>query len=178
MAKAESPFLIVNPKSYLYGEKSLELAKAADKTAKETGLQIYFTCPYADIRLIKENTENLIVCAQSMDSLTPGRGMGHVLPESLKEAGAEAISVNEQRIINMSDIVDIGSNPIIVVNQQRIFSPYIIKAIGDPTKLESTLLGNGGYVEILRNFGFKIEIEKSKVSIPKYSKDITNKYIQ
>ena len=56
MVKAESPFLIVNPKSYLYGEKSLELAKAADKTAKETGLQIYFTCPYADIRLIKEKT--------------------------------------------------------------------------------------------------------------------------
>ena len=94
MAKAESPFLIVNPKSYLYGEKSLELAKAADKTAKETGLQIYFTCPYADISLIKENTENLIVCAQSMDSLTPGRGMGHVLPESLKEAGAEAVFLN------------------------------------------------------------------------------------
>lgn len=94
MAKAESPFLIVNPKSYLYGEKSLELAKAADKTAKEIGLQIYFTCPYADIRLIKENTENLIVCAQSMDSLTPGRGMGHVLPESLKEAGAEAVFLN------------------------------------------------------------------------------------
>ena len=91
MAKAESPFLIVNPKSYLYGEKSLELAKAADKTAKETGLQIYFTCPYADIRLIKEN---LIVCAQSMDPLTPGRGMGHVLPESLKEAGAEAVFLN------------------------------------------------------------------------------------
>ena len=47
-----------------------------------------------DIRLIKENTENLIVCAQSMDSLTPGRGMGHVLPESLKEAGAEAVFLN------------------------------------------------------------------------------------
>ena len=94
MAKVESPFLIVNPKSYLYGEKSLELAKAADKTAKETGLQIYFTYPYADIRLIKENTENLIVCAQSMDSLTPGRGMGYVLPESLKEAGAGAVFLN------------------------------------------------------------------------------------
>ena len=94
MAKVESPFLIVNPKSYLYGEKSLELAKAADKTAKETGLQIYFTCPYADIILIKENTENLIVCAQSMDSLTPGRGMGYVLPESLKEAGAGAVFLN------------------------------------------------------------------------------------
>lgn len=94
MAKAETPFLIVNPKSYLYGNASLELAKAADQVAADTGLQIYFTCPYADIRLIKENTKHVIVCAQSMDSLTPGRGMGHVLPESLKEAGAEAVFLN------------------------------------------------------------------------------------
>ena len=36
MAKVESPFLIVNPKSYLYGEKSLELAKAADKKSDTT----------------------------------------------------------------------------------------------------------------------------------------------
>ena len=94
MAKAETPFLIVNPKSYLYGNASLELAKEADQVAADTGLQIYFTCPYADIRLIKENTEHVIVCAQSMDPLTPGRGMGHVLPESLKEAGAEAVFLN------------------------------------------------------------------------------------
>ena len=39
MAKVESPFLIVNPKSYLYGEKSLELAKAADKTEKKQGFR-------------------------------------------------------------------------------------------------------------------------------------------
>ena len=61
MIKAQTPFLVVNPKSYLYGEKSLELAKAADKVAKETGIQIYFTCPFADIRYIKENTENMTV---------------------------------------------------------------------------------------------------------------------
>ena len=94
MTKAQTPFLVVNPKSYLYGEKSLELAKAADKVAKETGIQIYFTCPFADIRYIKENTENIIVTAQHMDPLTPGRGMGHVLGESLKEAGAEAVFLN------------------------------------------------------------------------------------
>mgnify|MGYP001125932821 CR=1 FL=1 len=93
MAKAQSPFLIVNPKSYLYGKESLELAKAADQVAKDTGLQIYFTCPYADIRMIKENTTDIIVCAQSMDPLDPGRGMGHVLPESLKEAGADFSNV-------------------------------------------------------------------------------------
>lgn len=96
MAKAQAPFLIVNPKSYLYGKESLELAKAADQVAKDTGPQIYFTCPYADIRMIKENTTDIIVCAQSMDPLVPGRGMGHVLPELLKEAGAEALFLNHE----------------------------------------------------------------------------------
>ena len=96
----------------------------------------------------------------------------------LQNAGAEAISINGQRIINMSDIVDVGSNSIIFVNQQRILAPYEIRAIGDSTKLESTLLGNGGYVEELKNYGFDIDITKGKVSIPKYSKDITHKYIQ
>ena len=94
MKKAASPFLIVNPKSYLYGQKSLELALAADKVAADTGLDIYFTCSYADIRLIRERTKHVIVCAQSLDPLKPGRGMGHVLPESLYEAGARAVFLN------------------------------------------------------------------------------------
>lgn len=94
MEKVRAPFLIVNPKSYLYGKESLELALAADQVAADTGLQMYFTCPYADIRMIKENTKHVIVCAQSFDPLTPGRGMGHVLPESLKEAGADAVFLN------------------------------------------------------------------------------------
>jgi len=94
MPKAGRPFLIVNPKSYLYGQKSLELALATDQVAADTGLTIYFTCPYADIRMIREKTQHIIVCAQSLDPLTPGRGMGHVLPESLYEAGARAVFLN------------------------------------------------------------------------------------
>ena len=101
-----------------------------------------------------------------------------VIVDYLKLAGAEAISINDQRIISTSEIVDIGSNSIIFVNQQRILAPYTIKAIGDSTKLESTLLGNGGYVEELRNYGFKVDITKEKVSVPKYNKDITHKYVQ
>ncbi len=94
MAKIKAPFLVVNPKSYLYGQKSLELAKAAEKAHEETGIPVIFTCPYSDIRLIKENTKGIIVCAQSMDSLKPGRGMGKVLGEALKDAGAEAVFLN------------------------------------------------------------------------------------
>lgn len=94
MSKAGRPFLIVNPKSYLYGQKSLELALATDQVAADTGLTIYFTCPYADIRMIREKTKHIIVCAQSMEPLTPGRGMGRILPESLYEAGARAVFLN------------------------------------------------------------------------------------
>ena len=65
------------------------------------------------------------------------------------------------------------------LNQQRILPQYIIKAIGEPSKLESTLLGNGGYVDTLRKYGFDITIEReNRINIPKYSKDISYKYIQ
>lgn len=101
-----------------------------------------------------------------------------VIVDYLKLAGAEAISINEQRIVNMSDIVYVN-NSIIYVNQQRILAPYVIKAIGDSVSLESTLLGNGGYVETLKNIGFNITIERdNRVKIPQYSKEIAHKYIQ
>lgn len=94
MLQAEAPFLFVNPKSYLYGEESLSLALAADRIAGETGVRIFFTAPYADLRLIAERTKHVVVTAQNMDALTPGRGMGRVLPESLAAAGARAVVLN------------------------------------------------------------------------------------
>ena len=101
-----------------------------------------------------------------------------VIVDYLKLAGAEAISINEQRIVNMSDIVYVN-NSIIYVNQQRILAPYVINAIGDSVTLESTLLGNGGYVETLKNIGFEVDIQRqNKVIIPKYNKEIGHKYIQ
>ena len=94
MKSSLAPFLVVNPKSYLYGKESLALAKAADDAAQKTGLKIYFTCPFSDIRYIRENTDAIIVTAQAMESLKPGRGMGHLLPEALYDAGARATFLN------------------------------------------------------------------------------------
>ena len=103
-----------------------------------------------------------------------------VIVNALKQAGAEAISVNEERIINMSDIVTIGeSNPFIKVNGQRILAPYIIKAIGNQTYLESALLGNGGHVDELKKLGHDIVINKiNRVKITKYRDEIKTKYMQ
>ena len=101
-----------------------------------------------------------------------------VIVNSLKLAGAEAISINEERIINMTDIVEIN-NSFIKVNGQRILAPYVIKAIGPQTYLESSLLGNGGYVDELRKNGYDVTIEKSnKVNIKKYEDELKSKYMQ
>jgi uncharacterized protein YlxW (UPF0749 family) len=101
-----------------------------------------------------------------------------VIVNALKLAGAEAIEINKERIINMSDIVEIN-NTFIKVNGQRILGPYVIKAIGNKEYLQSSLLGNGGYVEELKKYGFEVSIEQSnKVSISKYEDEITSKYME
>ena len=95
----------------------------------------------------------------------------------LKLAGAEAISINNERVINMTDIVDIG-NTFIKVNGQRISSPYVIKAIGNQTYLESGVSGNGGSVDKLQKDGYDAKIEKNKkIKILKYNDEINTKYI-
>lgn len=105
-----------------------------------------------------------------------------MIVNSLKVAGAEAISINNERIINMSDIVDINLNDyewFIKVNGQRILAPYEIKAIGNQTYLESALLGNGGYVDELKKQEYEVSIEKiNNIKITKYNDEIKTKYIE
>lgn len=100
-----------------------------------------------------------------------------VIVNALKLAGAEAISINDQRIINMTDIVNVDTY--IKVNGNRILAPYTIKAIGNQIYLESELIGNGGYVDTLRKSGHSIEIQKKdNVEILKYNGEIKTKYIE
>ncbi len=101
-----------------------------------------------------------------------------VIVNALKIAGAEAISINDERIINMSDIVDINET-FIKVNGKRILAPYVIKAIGNSAYLETALTGNGGHVDEMKKIGQDVSIEKSnKVKILKYEGEINLKYIQ
>lgn len=89
-----TPFLIVNPKAYIYGEETLELAKVCDELAQEYDIDIIFTAQHIDIQKVAENTKNIIVTAQHMDGIVAGRGMGHILPEGIKAAGAKAVVLN------------------------------------------------------------------------------------
>ena len=102
-----------------------------------------------------------------------------VIVNALKLAGAEAISINDQRIINMSDIVYIDAASIIRVNGERILAPYYIKAIGDSSYLESSLIGNGGAVDEMKKKGQDVVIQdENNLTIFKYNGDIETKYME
>ena len=93
------------------------------------------------------------------------------LVNELKLAGAEAISINNQRIINTTDIVDVNSY--ILINGQRTTTPYEIKAIGNSQYLISGITAKGGFSDIVKNNGKSIAISQEKnVEINQYDGEI------
>ena len=92
-----------------------------------------------------------------------------VLVNELKDAGAEAISINEQRITNMTDIALI-SEKYILVNSQIITAPYTVKAIGNKTYLQSALsLKNVGFIDEYTAYNKTVKLEpKNNIEIKKY----------
>lgn len=92
--RVKLPFFEIGPKSYLYGDDILDLAKAADAASEKYGVDIIFTTPIVDIRRVREATKHIHVFAPHMDPIVPGRGLADVLPESLVAAGADGVMLN------------------------------------------------------------------------------------
>lgn len=94
----------------------------------------------------------------------------------LKNAGAEAISINDQRLVPTSSIV-CGGN-IIEINGEKVGAPFEIKAIGLPEQL-AALSRPGGYLEILKKATVGVDLKKSNsITIPKYTGVIAYKFVQ
>ena len=73
-----------------------------------------------------------------------------VIVDYLKLAGAEAISINDQRLVSTSSITCDGN--VISVNGEKISSPFIIKAIGNASFMNSALSRPGGTVEYYNSY--------------------------
>lgn len=102
------------------------------------------------------------------------------LLNELKLAGAEAISINGIRIVNTTDVAIIN-NSYIKIDDNRLNSPYIVKAIGDPVKLESGLMQkDSGYIDKIINAVDKTAVVEraDNIIIPKYDGKLTTKYIE
>jgi uncharacterized protein YlxW (UPF0749 family) len=99
------------------------------------------------------------------------------LVNKMKDAGAEAVSINGQRIIATTEISLAGEN--VNINTVPTAPPYIIKAIGNPETIESTLTIRFGIIEQMKNYGLRITIkQQDEIEIPRYSGIIQYRYTE
>ncbi len=115
----------------------------------------------------EEHTEQRITASELM-----------IIVNYLKDAGAEAISINNQRIVNKTDFTQINDTTYIKINSQMVTAPFTIKAIGDPEYLKASIIGTG-YINKIKGWGQTIEFnEPRKVTINKYNGTMDYKYIE
>ena len=98
--------IIINFKTYLEstGKRAIELAQIAEKVAKETGANIIVVPQFADIAKVAE-TVDIPVFAQHIDPIKPGNYTGHILAESVKEAGAVGTLINHSEMqLRLADV--------------------------------------------------------------------------
>lgn len=148
--KIKPPFFEIGPKAFMYGEEMLKLAKVIDKTALKYDVDIIVTPQYTDIKLLADNTERIHVFAQHMDPLPIGRGLGSVLPEAVKAAGAVGVMLNHaekpipldviEETIKRADEVGLGTivcaDTVEDVKNIAKMAPNII--VAEPTELIGT----------------------------------------
>ncbi|WHH58895.1 DUF881 domain-containing protein [Petroclostridium sp. X23] len=95
----------------------------------------------------------------------------------LSDAGAEAISLNDERLIATSEVRCAGAT--VSVNNNRHSTPFVIKAIGDPDTLEAALNLRNGVRDILGQWGIEFTVKKSnKILVPRYNGVVHFRYAQ
>lgn len=99
------------------------------------------------------------------------------LINDLNAAGAEAISINEQRIIGLSEIRAAGQY--LNVNFVPQTLPITIKAIGKKSALDGALTFRFGQITRLRDVGLLVDIKQlDEIIIPRYHGLVNFQYVE
>lgn len=95
MSELQVPIIIVNYKTYYEatGKKAVKLSRIAEEVSGEFNINIGVAPQLADIASVA-STVSIPVFAQHIDSNVPGSFTGHILLESVKEAGAIGTLIN------------------------------------------------------------------------------------
>jgi triosephosphate isomerase len=107
--KIHVPIIIVNFKTYAEatGKRAVELAKKAERVNHETGVSVGVAAQPADLAAVAQAVK-IPVFAQHVDPIRPGGYTGHILAESVREAGARGTLINHsERQLSLSDIDEI-----------------------------------------------------------------------
>ena len=103
--KLRTPYFETGVKCYIFGQEEIDYALKAEEYAAKYDIDVLFISSYVNIKTIAAKCPHLFIIAPYMDNITPGRGMGKVLPESLKAAGADGVVINHcEKPMFLSDI--------------------------------------------------------------------------
>lgn len=102
----EKPIIAINYKAYpqAFGKRALEIAKYAERVAKETNVIVIVAPPFTELYRISQEVE-IPVYAQHVDPYDPGAHTGYIPLEALKEIGVEGTIINHsEHQIKLTDI--------------------------------------------------------------------------
>ena len=126
---------------------------------------------------LEDSLEPVAPDADEGDYLVGARDLRTVI-EELWAAGAEAVSVNGERITPTSAVIDIG--PSVLVNSAYLAGPYQVTALG-PADLYQRLSASSGFVDFIRaraeTYGIRVSFaEPESVEIPAFAGTVTLQY--
>jgi triosephosphate isomerase (TIM) len=93
-ARLRPPVFEIGLKGYCWGAEAVRLAVEADGLAAELGVSVVYDPQAVDIPAVAAATSRILVFAQHMDPVSPGRGVGAILAEALRAAGAVGTLLN------------------------------------------------------------------------------------
>jgi uncharacterized protein YlxW (UPF0749 family) len=97
---------------------------------------------------------------------------------TLRNAGAQAISINDQRVLSVSEVYCYG--PFMSVNGVKLPAPFYIKIIGNPDTVKNYILEQDSYLRMLKEFRkIKVQVDVSdNIKIPAYIGELKYKYMK
>jgi len=101
------PVLAINFKAYpsAFGSKAVEIAKAAERVARDTGIEVIVIPPYTELRQIISAVE-IPVFAQHGEPVGYGAHTGWIPIEALKDIGVKGVLLNHsEHRIRIDEIV-------------------------------------------------------------------------
>lgn len=126
------------------------------------------------VTVILEDSTQSNVTGDEADYLIHDNDLLSVLNE-LRDAGAEAISLNGERIMATTEIRCAGS--VVIVNGRRYTAPFVFNAIGDPNTLYSALTMRNGVVDVLGQWKIEVKVTPSEMlTVPAYNGVIDFQY--
>lgn len=160
-------------------ERQVSISSDDDYVEKQSELKKINT--YLGLTDVTGEGMTITLKDSTKSTLDPAKGLVHntdllAVVNELKNTGAEAISINGQRIVPTTSINCVGT--VIQVNDEIVGSPFVIKAIGDPNRIND-VMRIGGFIECLQIDGISVEAKKSdNLKIDKYNGVLNKKTIE